>query len=135
MKKVMNVILLVFLIVIWGNIIIKFSFFNRTNIQSDFDMQKNTDFKMVNTQKDTFKLDFNLKDPFKKEDDFIVKKKLMLKKKSNKKLKPKIEKLIWPQIKYLGFHKKVRSRAKLALLRINSTVFSVRERKKRKVFI
>lgn len=126
-KKLLNTILSVLLLFIWGGVFYKY-FIKKSAPQVDNVVSHIAlDGIMNNNQtKDSFKLALVNKDPFRLSKFSISKKKTSPLKKLRK---PKIIKpLRWPKISYYGFVKRNNARTKLALVKVNGKLYRKREK-------
>ncbi|MBP2832825.1 hypothetical protein J8281_11570 [Aquimarina sp. U1-2] len=136
-KKILNRVLLVFLVVIWGIVFQKiFKFFGNSSDQEDlaFKIQPIVPPKN-NFSKDTFNMSRISRDPFLGKVSFSKRKQVASTKvkvppthQRTNRSKSKIASVAsWPKISYHGYVKGVKSTSELILVRVNNTFKKLHE--------
>lgn len=125
-KKQINILLLIFVLFIWGKLIYKYT---KNNTQPTFVVsQSSTQNKLINVEKREFKLQTLKRDPFLNK-AYSYKTKVKLTK--SKRIKKTITQsnFRWPKIAYFGYITKTNaSNAKLAILKINGQIKNIKEK-------
>lgn len=133
-KKVINGVLIAFMLVIWAIVFNKiFNFIGNDPVASDLSANR----KIINTSafnfsKDTFKLKKIARDPFLEHTPVIKKNKVSPKKTTKKSDKKKsIKKPVihteWPKLNYYGYIRGHKSKSKLILIKIDDKLHKLRE--------
>lgn len=128
-KKTVNSILIILLLLIWGNVIYKY--FGNANKSVSIPVISKTEIKPnlnYNIERDTFKLVLNNRDPFKASKPLKNTKRAIAP--TVKKTPIKKTNITWPKIAYFGFVKGKQNSTKLALIKINNKLYRKREREK-----
>ncbi|RED45643.1 hypothetical protein [Seonamhaeicola aphaedonensis] len=128
-KRYLNTALMVLLVIVWGAVIYKFFGKKKTVMtyqDSGFVSNNNMDFTF---SKDTFQLELLNEDPFKASKPFSRPNPIKVAKvKSTSVSKPSSKKPItWPTISYHGFVKANGNATKLIVLKIDNTLYRIRE--------
>ena len=125
MKKTLNIVLLCFVLIVWGIILYRLTeqYFWPTNQLAD-NYEKTIDTSLKFPVRDTFEMRTSFRDPFLKT---VYLEKKSLPKRSFTKYKPKTTAVTpWPQIKYFGFIKSKDRKGELVLLQINNELHRAR---------
>ncbi len=132
-KRLLNGVLLVLMVVIWGLVLNKYFPFFKSDNQNAVSIVEAKEPIMMEFSKDTFDLNKVLKDPFlgvttkpKRTNSSTVKKKKVVIQKTKK--KPIIKKSTkWPKFAYFGSIKGSGNRDKLVLVKINNKLMKIKQ--------
>lgn len=134
-KKKLNLVLILFLVVIWGLVFNKFFNATKSNTNSVPLAVTTNSVPVLVIQKDTFDLREVPRDPFLGKIQVKVKKKTnrvastTLKPKKKLKInKKKLQKKVWPKLKFYGFVKGQNRSSMLCLIKVNNKFYKKREK-------